>query len=161
MSFTASSGDLWYQAGSSAKDFILLFQMGDTQSDWTGVTYELTTDITEDTDVTLLALSATNEVKTGGFSSIETDGRDNSTFEGYLSLTTSSCTCTIERIIERSEQTLDDGTVERIERGRNLKGTYYQSDNTGVIFTVELEQAVDKVVAVGLLIATTASMMLF
>ena len=82
MSFTANTSDLWYAAAASGgKDFILLFQMGDTQSDWTGVTYELTTDISTDTYFELTKLSATNEVKTGGFSSIETDGRDNSTFE--------------------------------------------------------------------------------
>ena len=103
MDFTASDSDLWHASGASPKDFILLFQMGDTQSDWTGVTLNLTTDVSGTTYETLDKLSAANAIKTGGFSNIETDGRDNSTFEGYLTLTADSTSCTIRRLIERSE----------------------------------------------------------
>jgi len=47
----------------------------------------------------------------------------------------------ITRLIERDEQTEDDQSIIRIEKLRELKGTYYQKDGTGINFTITLESA--------------------
>jgi len=61
--------------------------MGNTLSDWTGVTYAFTTDTEPTYDAAgatqvLNGISMTNSIKTGGDSTIETNARDNSTFLG-------------------------------------------------------------------------------
>ena len=147
--------------------------MGNTLSDWTGVTkaflgtdtYHFSTSVSE---VTLDGISMTNSIKTGGDSTIETNARDNSTFLGKLTFDYSSgtppskCIVEIQRLIERTEQTEDDGSIERIENGRSLKGTYYQKDGTGISFTTELTGAMNSLAAAaGVALASTALLLAF
>ena len=71
-------------------------------------------------------------------------------------------TVKIQRLIEREEQTETDGTIERIETGRSLKGTYYQKDGTGINFTVSLTGAMNSLTAAaGLALATSACLLAF
>ena len=84
-----------------------------------------------------------NSIKTGGNTSIQENARDNSSFKGELewiatAAPPTSCKVKIVRLIEETEQTNDDASIERIETGRSLKGAYYQKDGTGVSFTIEL-----------------------
>ena len=64
----------------------MLFQMGGQQSDWTGVTFTNSEDITTGfpVDKPLLPISVTNKVYTQGASQITSQSRDNSTFKGFL-----------------------------------------------------------------------------
>jgi len=72
------------------------------------------------------------------------------------------CVVKIQRVIEKTEQTEDDGSIERIETGRSLKGTYYQKDGTGISFTVELTGAMNSfAAAAGVALATTAMLLTF
>ena len=92
LQFYAQASDLWYQASTLNKDFILLFQMGDTLSEWTGVHQALDQDLNDDAvtpagqfyiyDMT--PLSVTNEVKTQGKQKVLDDGRNNSDFAGQF-----------------------------------------------------------------------------
>jgi len=95
--------------------------MGNTLSDWTGVTKAITSSDTYYATVTaaveLDQISMTNSIKTGGDSTIETNARDNSTFKGWLEFYYGSdgatvpptyCTVYIQRLIEKDEQTTDD-----------------------------------------------------
>ena len=73
------------------KDFRVIYQMGDTLSDWTGVTLFIGASDTYATSATdpgpkvqLDKISMTNSIKTGGNSNIKSDARDNSTFDGYI-----------------------------------------------------------------------------
>ena len=180
--FEADSADEWWDGSVLEKNFRVIYQMGDTLSDWTGVTlniastdtYATLADFT-DLSVTYTALnkiSMTNSIKTGGNSNILSDSRDNSTFNGYIhwyygeagseASPPTKCTVYINRLIEKTEQTLDDGTVVRIESGRSLKGAYYQKDGTAISFTVELQGALNSLVtAAGLAIASTALLISF
>ena len=111
----------------------------------------------------------TNSIKTGGDSTIETNARDNSTFLGILTFDYSSgsappskCIVKIQRKIEKTEQTEDDGSIERIETGRSIKGTYYQKDGTGISFTTELTGAMNSLAAAaGVGLASTALLLAF
>ena len=114
----------------------------------------------------------TNSIKTGGNSNILSDSRDNSTFDGYIhwyygddgtaSAPPSKCTVYINRLIEREEQTETDGSVVRIETGRSLKGAYYQKDGTAISFTVELQGAMNSLVAAaGLVLASSVMLLTF
>lgn len=68
----------------------------------------------------------------------------------------------INRKIEREEQTLDDGSITRIERGRKLKCAYYTKAGIAINFSIELEAAVSGIVsAVGLTLASTAALLAF
>ena len=99
----------------------MIYQMGNTLSDWTGVTKAIASGDTYYSAVTaaveLDQISMTNSIKTGGDSTIETNARDNSTFKGWLEFYYGSdgvtvppeyCTVYIQRLIERDEQTTDD-----------------------------------------------------
>jgi len=112
--------------------------MGNTLSDWTGVTLAVNSASTYASTacpqtITLSQISMTNSIKTGGNQSIIDSARDNSTFAGRIVFESADATTTpvtratakILRLIEKDEQTEDDGTIERIEAGRSLKGTYY------------------------------------
>ena len=138
--------------------------MGNTQSEWTGVKLAVSVTITETGYYDFSPISCTNAIKIAGSSQIETDARDNSTFQGYMyfydgattpvtadllaspwvgtagtaGATISTSTAFVQRIIEKDEQTDTDETVIRLEAGRSLKGTYYQKDGTGINFTVDL-----------------------
>ena len=134
--------------------------MGNTQSEWTGVKLAVSVTINETGYYDFLPISCTNAIKIAGSSQIETDARDNSTFQGYMyfydgsttpvdpvpnpwvgttgSATISTSTAYVQRLIEQDEQTDTDETVIRLEAGRSLKGTYYQKDGTGINFTVDL-----------------------
>ena len=84
MKFTADADDLWQQASTSNKTFRMLFQMGNTQSDWEGVKLDLTTDVSSDTLFDMLPLAVDNDSKITGNAAIESAGTDNSTFEGQM-----------------------------------------------------------------------------
>ena len=174
--FEPDSADEWWDGSVLEKNFRVIYQMGDTLSDWTGVTLNISsTDpylnaVTANT--ALDKISMTNSIKTGGNSNILSDSRDNSTFNGYIdwyygesgseAAPPTKCTVYINRLIEKTEQTLDDGTVVRIESGRSLKGAYYQKDGTAISFTVELQGALNSLVtAAGLAIASTALLISF
>ena len=111
-----------------------------------------------------------NSIKTAGTTSIATSARDNSDFEGYLKFAgatdtyiapPTTCTAYIKRLIKESEQTDEEGTIERIENGRSIKGSYYQRDGTGVNFTVELTGAYSNVSAVGIILASFVTLLAF
>jgi len=173
--FQPDNADEWWDAQTLEKDFRVIYQMGNTLSDWTGVTYSFTSSdtyhsSTSVTEVTLNGISMTNSIKTGGDSTIDTNARDNSTFMGALTFDYGDtptapptyCTVKIQRVIERDEQTEDDGSIERIEYGRSLKGTYYQKDGTGISFTVELTGAMNSLAAAaGVALASTALLLAF
>ena len=173
--FQPSADDEWWDGTVLEKNFRVIYQMGDTLSDWTGVTLNVASSDTYHNAVQsgtqLKKISMTNSIKTGGNSNILSDSRDNSTFDGYIDwyygddgATTppTKCEVYINRLIEKSEQTLDDGTIVRIESGRSLKGAYYQKDGTAISFTVELQAALNSLVAAaGLAIASTALLISF
>ena len=173
--FQPANDDEWWDAQTLEKDFRVIYQMGNTLSDWTGVTKAFTSSDTyhSDTSVTEVVLdgiSMTNSIKTGGDSTIETNARDNSTFLGKLTFDygdtptapPTKCIVEIQRVIERDEQTEDDGSIERIETGRSLKGTYYQKDGTGISFTTELTGAMNSLAAAaGVALASTALLLAF
>ena len=143
--------------------------MGNTLSDWTGVTIKTTTSsnyMAQEYD--LYQISMTNSIKTGGNTSINDSARDNSTFKGKITFLNGDsgsierCNVVIVRLIERDEQTEDDGSIQRIENGRSLKGTYYQKDGTGINFTVELQGAINSLVGcIGLTLASSALLLAF
>ena len=149
--------------------------MGNTLSDWTGITLAIDSASTYNSvvtsAVTLSQISMTNSIKTGGNSSINDSARDNSTFQGTMTFYYGSdgattpptkATVAIQRLIEKEEQTETDGTIERIETGRSLKGTYYQKDGTGINFTVSLTGAMNSLTAAaGLALATSACLLAF
>ena len=58
--------------------------MGDTLSDWTGVSFTHATSISAAGSVELDQISCTNSIKTAGNAQILTDAFDNSTFFGSL-----------------------------------------------------------------------------
>ena len=171
--FQPANDDEWWNAQTLEKDFRVIYQMGNTLSDWTGVTKAFTSSDTYHSSdatavVTLDGISMTNSIKTGGDSTIETNARDNSTFLGRLTFDydsgtpPSKCIVEIQRLIERTEQTEDDGSIERIETGRSLKGTYYQKDGTGISFTTELTGAMNSLAAAaGVALASTALLLAF
>ena len=144
--------------------------MGNTLSDWTGVTIKTTTSstYTAGDEYDLDQISMTNSIKTGGNTSINDSARDNSTFKGKITFINGDsgnierCNVVIVRLIERDEQTEDDGSIQRIENGRSLKGTYYQKDGTGINFTVELQGAINSLVGcIGLTLASSALLLAF
>ena len=151
--------------------------MGNTLSDWTGVTLNISStndynSVVYTDGITLSQISMTNSIKTGGNSSINDSARDNSTFQGTMTFyygvsgsetaPPTTATVKIQRLIERDEQTETDGTIERIETGRSLKGTYYQKDGTGINFTVSLQGAMNSLAAAaGLAIASSACLLAF
>lgn len=162
MKITVNSGDLWQQALTQNKEFMMIFQMGDTQSEWTGLQYSLDDDLISGHDkIQLDKLSVTNDVKTQGASQISTDGRNNSDFEGTLAYSGDDVVIELLRETEKSEQTDDDGSVVRIEAGRSLSGTYYSSTGSAVNFEVTLTNAVSLVGLAGLCLATSITMLAF
>lgn len=163
MKFTANSDDKWYQANLKNKTFMLIFQMGDTQSEWTGVQLALTADLSTDTTTAMNPLSVTHDVKTQGASLIETDGRNNSDFEGIFDFTASNNRVEIELIREtlKTEQTNDDGSVVRIEAGRSLSGTYFDQDGSPTSFEITLENAVSLAGVAGAMLASSICLLSF
>ena len=104
--------------------------MGDTLSDWEGVKLSISTSVSVGDYYWLEPISVTNSIKPSGSAAIIADSRDNSDFEGYFDFTPngsspSASRVYIRRVTEPDEQTDDDGSVVRIERGRALKGSYY------------------------------------
>ena len=175
--FQPENDDEWWDGSVLEKNFRVIYQMGDTLSDWTGVTLNVSSTDTYSTDnavqkVQLDKISMTNSIKTGGNSNILSDSRDNSTFDGYIhwyygddgttAAPPTKCTVYIQRLIEREEQTETDGSVVRIETGRSLKGAYYQKDGTAISFTVELQGAMNSLVAAaGLVLASSVMLLTF
>ena len=144
MKYEAESSELWYQGSTQEKDYILLFQMGDTQSEWTGVQYNIDSDLSTTAGYELSPLSVTNDVKTRGRDQILTDGRNNSDFSGYFNFDSNDNSIEIQVIREtlKDEQTTDDNSIIRIERGRSLSGTHFTASGTAVNFEVTLASAV-------------------
>ena len=65
--FQADNYDRWYSNSSGAtKDFILLFQMGNLTSDWTGVHLAIATGTTVSAETDFSQIGVTNDVKTAG-----------------------------------------------------------------------------------------------
>ena len=145
----------------------MLFQMGDTSSEWTGVQFSVSVDIAATGLNDLDKISVTNSQKTQGFPNISSNALDNSTFGGTIEFlktgsTIDKCEVTIQRKIEREEQTLTDGSIIRIEAGRSLVGTYYNKDTTGIKITVTLAHAAHGlVVTAGLIMASCATLLTF
>ena len=141
--------------------------MGDTLSDWTGLKLSVTTTISSGNYYWLEPISVTNTVKPSGGAAIIADSRDNSEFEGYIEFSPIGSTPTaskvyIRRVTEPDEQTEDDGSVVRIEKGRTLKATYYQSGGQDINFEVELTGAVGSFVSVAAFaLASCATMLVF
>ena len=71
----------WFGASGSQPSFLMLFQMGDSQSEWTGVTITLSDSISPKT---LTPISCKQSDKTSGADTVLTNGGDDSTFEGIL-----------------------------------------------------------------------------
>ena len=84
MNFQPADDDQWYDGSVIEKNFRILFQMGDTLADWTGVKYTHSTLIDTAGSVELDQISCTNSIKTAGSAQIINDARDNSTFFGSL-----------------------------------------------------------------------------
>ena len=84
MNFQPADDDQWYDGSVIEKNFRILFQMGDTLADWTGVKYTHNTLIDTAGSVELDQISCTNSIKTAGSAQIINDARDNSTFFGSL-----------------------------------------------------------------------------
>ena len=110
MKFNANSSDAWWDAAVANKTFRMMFQMGNTLSDWTGVEKIITVPgyTSFPTIVPLDKISVTNTVYTSGVTEINAKKRDNSTFLGCIELsgtgtTGSSSDVTILRLIEREE----------------------------------------------------------
>jgi len=85
---------------------------------------------------------------------------NNSTFEGIYDTTNNEVV--IVREILRTEQDNDTDNIVRIERGRLLKGIYYDFDSNRQTFEVTLTGAMHSAVALGgLALAATASLLTF
>ena len=141
-------------------DFRMWFQMGDnTTSDWEGVRWENTTSsLTSNAD--MVQISATDSNKTAGD---EAQWDDDSEFRGivYHANNGSDYVDYLEiwRFIPRWEQTLDDGTFERIERGRLLRMNYVLVNNgssttDSTTFEVTLKNAVSHTIGLALVLVT-------
>ena len=92
--------------------------MGNTLSDWNGVSFDFTTSATYSTTysadtvvVTLDPISMSNSIKTGGDEQIKDFAKDNSTFDGEIvwgyavadTAPPNSCKVYIRRLIEQTE----------------------------------------------------------
>ena len=64
--------------------FRMVFQMGDTDSDWTGVELQIDSTLTSDLYYEFGGISTTNENKQAGWDTIEANKNDNSDFRGFL-----------------------------------------------------------------------------
>ena len=86
--FQPENDDEWWDGTVLEKNFRVIYQMGDTLSDWTGVTLNIAASDnyhnTVQDPTQLKKISMTNSIKTGGNSNILSDSRDNSTFDGYI-----------------------------------------------------------------------------
>ena len=164
--------DNWWQGATTATNFLMLFQIGNTSSMWEGVTYVNSADITSAGSVELYRSSTTNTLKdTDTAATMATNdialasSLSNDQFKGYLSFTgnpVDATTVYIQRHIQNAEQTLDDGTIVRMEAGRVLKGTYYQNDGTAILFSTTLLGAMQSFVSVaGITIASSVAMLAF
>lgn len=167
MNFEPMVDDQWWDGAIQEKNFRVLFQMGGTLSDWSGVSFTHDSSITVASTSKLNQISCQNSIKTAGSAQIISESRDNSTFFGYIQWVASaslvdSASVFIVRKIEEEEQTTDDQEIVRIETLRELKGTYYQKDGTGINFTVELLGAMSsQIAALGITIASTAVLLAF
>lgn len=167
MNFMPMKDDQWENGSIQTRNFRVLFQMGGTLSDWEGVKY--THDVEQsETTVLLDQISCQNSIKTAGSAQIISDARDNSTFFGFMTFssaagdgTVDTTTVYIVRKIEEDEQTTEDQEIIRIENTRELKGTYYQKDGTGINFTVELLGAMSSQIAAGIALASSALLLTF
>ena len=70
MKFTADEDDLWWSGASSTLNFRVLFQMGDSESEWTGVKADLDTDISSATTVAFEKISVPDYIVDLGNDSI-------------------------------------------------------------------------------------------
>lgn len=120
--------------------------MGDDQSEWTGVYYENSADITATTTVAMLPINVSDAVvELNTQADILQYAQANSDFKGTLQFTQTAdasavdgLTVKIQRQSLENEQTLDNGSFWRIERFRSLNGKYYNKSGNSVSFSTEL-----------------------
>ena len=95
------------------------FQIGDSTSDWHGVEYINTTaSLTVDTDLSPVSSTNSNFASNQNFD-------DDSQFRGRIYVENGKYEVIIWRFIPRWEQdTTDDGSIDRIEKGRILQCEY-------------------------------------
>ena len=90
MEFEPNQDDEWWDPSCcSEKIFAMLFQMGETQSEWTGVWSKIQSVIgpTQPGYYELDQLSVSNNAKMSGLDTIDEQKNDNSEFEGYFKIT--------------------------------------------------------------------------
>ena len=135
--------------------FRILFQIGNDLSDWSGVEYINTSaSLTLDTDLTPVSVSNQNIA-----SRLYYD--DDSYFRGKIFVENGKYEVVIWRYIPRWEQDETDGSIDRIEKGRLLKGQYddFNKDEDPTPFEITLESAVlSRVASVGLILATATAL---
>jgi hypothetical protein len=127
----------WHSTMSLTMTFRLLFQMGSTSSDWSGVRWYDDGLAVYTNKIFTLAPSSCDNSK---LSSIATNEGDNSTFYGEIDFNSNEVT--ILRLIEEDEQTNEDESVIRFEAGRQeLKAMYWDKDGGQNPFNIELQGA--------------------
>ena len=95
--------------------------MGNTDSDWEGVSWTTTANIATGNTYALTGVQATNTDFVNASTSKYTD---NTFFFGIIDYTASTPIVKVIRQTPRTEQDTTDGTVDRIEYGRALKMAY-------------------------------------
>ena len=115
--------------------------MGNGSSDWEGVRWYYDTGAYTFTNYWLKPSSIANS----NLSAPDDYERDNSDFTGYINPTTGYLT--ILRQTENDEQTNDDESIVRIEKGRILQGYYWDAQSARQGFEITLEGAYKSVVA--------------
>ena len=114
------------------------FQMGDTESDWEGVTFTATADLAQGSIYPMTQVSATNTDFVDKDSSAY---GDDTFFFGQIDYSGTDAWVQIIRQTPRSEQSDEDGTVTRIEWGRELIMEFIDGTGTSVTQTFTLDAA--------------------
>lgn len=127
----------------SEKTFRLLFQMGNGSSDWTGVRWY--NDGASGSGYTGTYELQKSSIENSKISNLTGNEGDNSTFEGTYDCDNNIVQ--ILRLIERDEQTNDDETIIRIERGRVLDAIYWDQAGSRIEFEITLEGAYKSLIA--------------
>jgi len=144
----------------------MLFQMGNTQSEWTGLRLEIPSGTLSDGYYELEPISISNDDRLVGVDQIAANRQDNSDFSGYMKVETDGATVKefiyIIRETEREEQTTEDESVIRIERARILDGVYYSFQAESIPFEITLTGALSGfVTGAGVAMASIAALMAF
>ena len=144
--------------------------MGDSNSDWTGVRKSITADkVTALTDAIIFEpldlVSVSNSIKVQGIDTILTNDFKLSSFYGYIMYKSASSALSaeirIQRLIPNSDVTNADGSIVRIEEGRELLGCYFTSTKVAVNFVTELKGAMPGLTVVGVALASSIGILAF